>query len=157
MRAIAATTTFQGDGFTFAYPMAWRLISGYEHAGIHGPTVLAAVGIGKFDLGCSYASTSVSCDASPRWSVSDNGVVLAYHSGAWLGAVVPYPTPTLGSGDQWVEVGGRSAVLSQRALSLVWQFPGAPESIEARWGSAVADDARADVEAVIASWAWSSP
>src|ERR1044071_5100911 len=35
---------FQGDDFSFRYPAAWREISGYEHAGMHGPTVLAAVG-----------------------------------------------------------------------------------------------------------------
>jgi hypothetical protein len=156
LTAAEPTATFRGEGFTFHYPARWNVLSGYEHAGLHGPTVLAAVGLGGFDLGCSYTSTSVGCGA-PIWTVPDDGVVLAYHIGAWLGPVVPYPTPTLGPGDTWATIGGRPAVLSRLPRGLVYQLPGAPESIEARWGAADADQARAGVEAVIASWTWSSP
>lgn len=147
-------STFRGDGFTFVYPADWRQISGYEHAGLHGPTVLAAVGIGDFNLGCSYTSTSVSCDSGPRWTVPDSGIVLVYRFGAWLGPIVPQPTPALGPGDTWVSVGGRATVLSETGHSLVWHFLGAPEFIEARWGPGAPAPVPSQVRAVVSSWQW---
>jgi hypothetical protein len=147
---------FQGDDFSFRYPAAWREISGYEHAGMHGPTVLAAVGIGDFDLGCSDVSTGVSC-SSPRWTVPGDGVVVAYHVGAWLGPIAPEPSPVLEAGERWVTVGGRPAVYSQTERSMSWHLPGAPEYIEARWGSAAGANARSQLDALIASWAWAPP
>jgi hypothetical protein len=147
-------STFQGDGFDFDYPRQWQVISRYQHAGMHGPTVLAAVGIGDFDLGCSYTSTSVTCDAAPHWTVPANGAVLAYHFSAWLGPTFVEPTPSLGPGDRWVEVGGRAAILSTTDQSMVWHFPGAPEFIEAHWGSLAAAEVRSQVQMVIDSWRW---
>jgi hypothetical protein len=76
---------YDGDGFSFDYPDGWRVISGQQHTGLHGPSVMAAVGIGDFDLGCVSGPNSVTCPASPNWTVPDGGVVLAYHIGAWLG------------------------------------------------------------------------
>jgi hypothetical protein len=154
--AIPFANHFAGDGFSFDYPGHWREISGYLHAGRHGPTVLAAVGVGDFDLGCSAAETnSMTCSAGPRWTVPNDGVVLAYRFDAWLGSIAPQPTPVLGTGDRWVDVAGRRAVLSETGTSMLLHFAGAPEYIEAHWGAAVAEDARAEVEATVAAWVWS--
>lgn len=153
--AAVELSRFEGEGFTFDYPGHWRLISGYKHAGLHGPTVLAAVGIGDFDLGCTSTVNEVTCSAGPSWTVPDDGVVLAYRFGAWLGPIHPQPTPNLGPGDEWVEVAGRAAVLSRTDTSMTWHFPGAPEFIEARWGPGIAEAARSEVTTVIASWVWS--
>lgn len=150
-----APHTFQSDDFTFTYPAAWREISGYEHAGLHGPTLFAAVGIGDFDLGCSSSSTSVSC-GSTHWTVPEDGVVVAYHLGAWLGPRRPQPSPALEAGEAWVMVGGRQVAFRETDRSMSWRLPGAPELIEARWGPANAT-ARSQIEAVIASWAWATP
>lgn len=150
-----ALSRFEGEGFTFDYPEHWRLITGYQHAGIHGPTVLAAVGIGDFDLGCTSTVNEVTCNAEPSWTVPDDGVVLAYRFGAWLGPIAPQPTPDLGPGEEWVTVAGRPAVLSETGTSMTWHFPGAPEFIEVRWGPGVAELARSEVTMVIASWLWS--
>jgi hypothetical protein len=147
---------FEGVGFRFDYPDDWPVISGYGQAGMHGPTVLAAVGIGDFDLGCTTTSDSVSCPNSPTWTVPSDGVVLAYHVGSWLGPIAPEPTPSLGPGDAWVVVDGRVAVLSRTDTSMTWHLAGAPEFIEARWGPDVAQEAPGWVEAVIASWHWES-
>ena len=155
--ATAHPVTFEGEGFSFDYPSDWQVISGYQHFGEHGPTVLAAVGIGGFDLGCTTTANSVSCPNSPRWTVPSSGVVLAYHFGSWLGPIAPQPTPSLGPGDEWVEVGGRSAILSRTEGSMIWHFPGAPEFIEARWGPDVSDVAPGRVDDVIATWHWASP
>jgi hypothetical protein len=153
----ADLVTFEGEGFSFDYPSDWEVIRRYQHFGLHGPTVLAAVGIGGFDLGCTTTPDSVSCPNGPRWTVPTNGVVLAYHFGSWLGPIAPQPTPSLGPGDEWVEVGGRSAVLSRTDNSMIWHFPGAPEFIEARWGPDLSDVAPGRVDDVIASWHWASP
>lgn len=149
-----ATSTFEGQGFTFEYPQTWRVISGFEHAGLHGPTVLAAVGIGDFDLGCTSTPNSVSCDAGPQWTVPDDGIVLAYRISAWIPSH-PQPAPILARGERWVRVGGRDAVLSLGVSSMSWHVPGAPEFIEVRWGGSIDDaDARTLAEAVISTWHW---
>lgn len=155
--ATADPVTFEGEGFSFDYPSDWEVISGYQHYGEHGPTVLAAVGIGGFDLGCTTTANSVSCPNGPRWTVPSDGMVLAYHIGSSLGPIFPQPTPSLRPGEEWVEVGGRSAILSRTDNSMIWHFPGAPEFIEARWGPDVSDIARGRIEAVIAAWRWASP
>ena len=147
---------FAGDGFSFDYPDDWEVISRHQHAGLHGPTVLAAVGLGDFDLGCTTTASATTCDSSPHWTVSQDGVVLAYRFGAWLGPVAPQPSPSLAPGDTWVQVGGRSAVLSRTNTSMAWHFPGAPEFIEARWGSESAEVAPGRVEMVIDTWQWDS-
>jgi hypothetical protein len=147
---------FEGEGFSFEYPDSWQLISGYQHFGEHGPTVLAAVGIGDFDPGCTVSENSVSC-SSPRWAVPSDGVVLAYHIRPWLGPIAPQPTPSLGPHDEWVDVGGRAAVLTRTDASMTWQLPEAPEFIEARWGSDAASQAPDLIENVVGSWRWEAP
>ena len=146
---------FEGEGFGFDYLDSWEVLSRYEHAGEHGPTVLAAVGVGGFDLGCTNTSDSVTCPASPRWTVPTDGVVLAYRFDAWLGPIAPQPTPSLGPGDEWVEVGGRGAILSRADTSMTWHFPGAPEYIEVRWGPDVSMTAPGQVQMAIDTWQWS--
>jgi hypothetical protein len=150
-----APAAFQGDGFRFTYPADWQVISGYQHMGFHGPTVAAAVGIGQFDLGCTVTSTSVACGADPHWAVPDDGVVLVYRFGAWLGMCFPDPA-TPAPGQSRVSVGGRPAILSSSEGSMTWRFPGAPEFIEARWGPNN-PVARGQVETAVATWAWTSP
>ena len=146
---------YEGDGFSFQYPDGWRVITGYQHYALHGPTVIVAVGTGDFDAGCWVTSTSVTCGA-PRWTVPADSVVLAYHLGGWLGPINPWPTPSLGPADRWEEVGGRSAVLSRTPTSLRWAFVGAPEFIEARFDPTIAEQASAEVQSLISSWRWDS-
>lgn len=148
-------THFGGDGFGFDYPDDWPVIAGPRHYGHHGPTVLAAVGIGDFDLGCTETSTSVSCASAPEWTVPDDGIVVAYHFSGHL--PMPQPIPSLAAGEEWAEVGGRNAILSRTSTSMRWHFPGAPEFIEARWGPAAAQTAPAQLQTVISSWHFDSP
>ncbi len=147
---------FAEDSFSFDYPDDWKVISGFHHYGLHGPAVLAAVGIGGFDLGCRETANSVSCDGAPHWTVPADGIVLAYRFGAYLPSH-PQPTPSLAPGDEWVEVGGRGAILSRTSTSMTWHFPGAPEFIEARWGLDAAQVAPGRIEMVISTWHFDSP
>jgi hypothetical protein len=120
---------------------------------------MVAVGIGDYDLGCTgEIQTGVTC-VDPTWTVPDDGVVLVYILQDWPeGPIAPYPTPVVGPHDQWVDVGGRSALLSQDAAgNMQWSLLGTPEVIEARFGHNVADTAPQLIEAVIASWLWRSP
>lgn len=132
------------------------MLSGFEHFGLHGPTVMGAVGIGGFDAGCTVDSSSVSCPADPVWSVPSDGVVVVYRFGAWLGPIVPAPSETPGPGERSVVVGGRIAFRIDGPASIRIRFPGAPEYIEARWGAASAD-AATTIDEVLASWIWTSP
>jgi len=143
---------FEGDGFGFDHPADWQILATPGHVGIHGPTLEAALGIGDFDLGCSETSTSVSCPADPVWSVPHNGVVLVYRFEPWLGMCAP-ATPPRGAPDEVAYVGGRAAHLTRGERWMTWEFPGAPELIEARWGDAN-DAAQAQIEQVIKSWTW---
>lgn len=152
----ADRSTFVGEGFTFSYPASWEVLSQYAHFGLHGPTVMGAVGIGEFNTGCVVDSSSVSCPADPNWVVPPDGVVLAYRFGAWLGPIVSLPAATPGPGERSVDVGGRVAFRSDGAMSIRIHFPGAPEFIEARWG-ADSSDAPLLIEAVLDSWVWISP
>jgi len=145
---------YDGDGFSFDYPDDWRVISGHQHFGLNGPTVMAAVGIGDFDLGCVIAPNSATCPRSPNWTVPNGGVVLAYHFSAGGAMVAPQPLPPLGPNDEWVGVRGRPAVLTHLNNAMIWHFPGAPEFIEARWDPAIGDQARSQVEMLLATWDW---
>lgn len=150
------TSTFVGEGFTLTYPANWAVLSEYAHFGLHGPTVMGAVGIGEFSTGCAVDSTSVTCPADPHWVVPPDGVVLAYRFGGWLGPIFSLPPETPGPGEQSVDVGGRLAFRSDGALSMRIHFPGAPEFIEARWGAEYSG-APALIQAVLDSWVWTSP
>ncbi|MEO8468342.1 MAG: hypothetical protein ABI573_01595 [Chloroflexota bacterium] len=152
----AGTSTFVGEGFTFAYPANWAVLSEYAHVGVHGPTVMGAVGIGEFDAGCTVDATSATCPADPNWVVPADGVVLVYRFGAWLGPIVSLPPETPGPGERSVDVGGRPAFRSDGAMSMRIRFAGAPEYIEARWGADSAD-APMLIQAVLGSWVWTSP
>ena len=154
---------YSGEGsgrvFAFDYPSAWSVIGGYHEAYRHGRTLMAAVGIGNYDLGCTgEIQTGVTC-VDPTWTVPDDGVVLVYILQDWPeGPIASYPTPVVGPHDQWVDVGGRSALFSQDAAgNMSWALLGTPEVIEARFGSGVTDTAPAQVQDVIASWQWSTP
>jgi hypothetical protein len=147
-------TEYSGDGFSFDYPISWRVISRYQHYGHDGPSVIVVVGTGGFDSGCTFTSTSVHCEQL-KFNVGDNGVVLAYHVGPHGPSPVgPYPTPALGPSGSWVDVGGRAAILTRTATSFTWAFSAEPEYIEARFGNGVADEARSQIQALIASWRW---
>jgi hypothetical protein len=143
---------YAGASFSLDYPSDWRVIRGLAHYGIDGPTIVVALGTGDYDLGCTVTANSVACQGS-RWVVPSSGVVVAYYYLSFL-RTHPQPTPSLGPGERWVDVGGRAAVLAQTATSMLWHFPGAPEFIEARWGAANAERSRAEVETMIARWRW---
>ena len=153
--AVMQAKHLAGESFEFDFPASWRVLSGHERAGLHGPTVEAAVGIGAFDLGCDTTGTSVSCQ-DPRWTVPRGGVVLAYRFDPWLPSH-PQPTPTLGPGEASVDVGGRPAIQSRTATSALWHFPGAPEFIEARWNPEDSQRALEGVQLAIRTWQWDSP
>lgn len=143
---------YDGGSFTFDYPEDWRVISRLQQFG-HGPTVMAVVGIGAFDIGCVTTPSGMACNGA-HWAVPPDGVVLAYYAGASGAGPRPQQSPSLGPGETLVEVGRRAAVMSRTANSVIWLFPGSPEYIEARWGAANAGQSRAEVEALIASWKW---
>jgi hypothetical protein len=63
----------------------------------------------------------------------------------------------LDPGDEWVDVGWRGAIHSQLDNTMTWHFPGAPEYIEARWDPAIADQARSQLQMVLATWNWDQP
>ena len=155
-RAGERVLLYHGDGFDFDYPEAWRVIAPYHHFGHHGPSVIVVVGTGDFDSGCVETSDSTTCSTGAKLMVLPNTVVVAYHLGSWLGPRYPVPPPSLGPTNRWVAVGGRAAVLSETATTLKWAFPGAPEYIDARFGPEVADEARSQIERLIASWRWDS-
>lgn len=145
--------SYDGDGFSFQYSNYWRVITGYQHYGLHGPTTIVVVGTGDFDSGCIVTSNSTTCTGE-RWSVPENGVVVAYYVLGWLGPIHPLPTPSLGPGDRWVTVGGRAAVMSRSKTTATWAFPGAPEYIQARFGHGFGGKMPSEIEDLIASWKW---
>jgi hypothetical protein len=147
-------TKYSGDGLSFNYPASWQLLTGSQRFGIHGPAILAAVGqFGSIDAGCTVNSDVVACRSSPIWNVRDDGIVLAYHIGAWLGPISPMPTPSLAPGQTFVDVGGRRAIFSQTPYdSMTWAFTDAPDLIELRWGSNYPGNADDVAQAVIDTW-----
>ena len=157
----AALATYDGNGFSFRYPVEWRVISEYRHEGLHGPTVAVAIGIGSFDLGCRPIPPSgeteggVEC-RGPVWEVPDDGVVLAYHARPYLGGVVPSPTLSIDPGEQLTLVGGRRAAASTDpdASTWTWRFEKLPWVIEARFGSRNVKVHQAEVLTVIDTWRW---
>jgi hypothetical protein len=72
-----STTVFVERGFAFEYPIEWTSISRSKHYGLHGPALMAALGIGNFDAGCVETPSSTTCGA-PAWSVPNDGVVVVY-------------------------------------------------------------------------------
>ena len=161
--ATAGLVYYSGEGsnqgFEFDYPAAWNVISGYHEVVTHGPTVMAAVGNGDFDINCTGSFPGAVQCGDPIWTVPPDGVVLVYHLQDWpQGPVVPYPTPIVGPKDQWVEIDGRSALFSQGTDgTMTWSLLGTPEVIEARYGNAVADVATDQIQAVVDSWRWTVP
>jgi hypothetical protein len=143
---------FIGRGFALEYPVDWQVIGDFHPYGMHGPTVMGAVGIGSFDAGCTETATSTSC-GSPTWSVPANGVVVVYRFEAGPG-FVDRPDLVPGPGDALVLVGGRPAVLSRSERARTWTLETDFEIIEARWGPDTDPEVEAQVDAVIASWVW---
>ena len=145
---------FAGEGFGFDYPAGWEILSTYKHYGEHGPTIFAAVGHGSIDSGCTVSSTGgTHCGPSPIWTLPSDGMIAAYHIGAWLGLIAPMPTPSLEPGEAFVDVGGRQAIFTQTAYdSMIWTFIDAPDLIETRWGRAFVQDAPTIANALISSW-----
>jgi hypothetical protein len=149
---IAGFSRFEGHNFSFDYPSDWRVIAGFTMYG-NGPVVGGAVGIGDFDSGCRWLNEKdLRCDA-PSWRIPYEGIVLDYRIEANDG---PGPRPSLGPGEQWVDVGGREAVFTETGRSKTWQFSGLPEYIEVHWGAGLAETAPALIDTLIASWQWAS-
>ncbi|MGH2463612.1 MAG: hypothetical protein ACRDFZ_08345 [Candidatus Limnocylindria bacterium] len=147
-------TPYHGDWFSFDYPERWSVISGYEQCGLHGPMVAAAVGIGGFEVGGIVTPNSVTCP-SPTWTVSEDGIVVAYHFGPICCPTPPPPRPILAPGERFVEVDGIEAVLSYTESGVVWHlYSRGPAYIEARWGQHAGNEAKAQVEELVESWEW---
>ena len=148
-----------GQAFAFDYPSSWEVIGGFHEVYTHGPTVMVAVGIGDYDINCGGSLPGAVNCGDPVWTVPDDGVVLVYRLQEWpQGPIAPYPTPEVGPADKWVQIDGRTALFSQgTGRSMSWSLLGTPEIIEVRFGSAVADTAPQQIQAVIDSWQWSAP
>jgi hypothetical protein len=138
--------------------------------------VFAAVGIGSIDLEEAFQASGpgdhprprgevgpitvtadgVSCAATPKWSVPDPGVVVAYHIGASCCPMPPQPKPALAAGEEFVAVDGVEAVLSQTEFGLLWHLfgRGGDAYIEARWGPNADRDVKSQVQALVESWNW---
>lgn len=178
--SIVPLSRFDADWFSFEYPAAWAVISEHEQCTMHGPLVGAAVGIGSIDLEefvpihgpgdrprpmaevgpVTVTADGVAC-TDPIWSVPEAGVVVAYHIGGTCCPTPPQPRPTLGPGEEFVEVDGVQAVFSQTESGLLWYlFCGGPEFcggdvyIEARWGPQADIDVKSQVQALVESWKW---
>jgi hypothetical protein len=163
----ADLATYVGDGFTFAYPVDWKVLSTYNHVGLHGPTVAVAVGTGSFDLGCTFvppesndpsgALGGIRCPGDPEWEVPDDGVVVAYWSPPYAGFEPP-PSRSPSPGEKRVEVGGRPAEASTapNSMTWLWHLDELPWVIEARFGPLDLKANQAAVHGVIASWRWAS-
>jgi hypothetical protein len=148
-----------GHAFTFDYPSAWNVISGFHEVYAHGPTVMMAVGIGNYDINCTGSLPGAVDCGDPIWTVPDDGVVLAYTLQDWpQGPAVPFPTPKVGPDDAWVEIDGRAALFSRDASGqMTWSLLGTPEVIAARYGASAGPAAATEIQAVIDSWKWAAP
>jgi hypothetical protein len=157
---------------TFRYPASWRLISGYQSLDRDGPRLNWVVGTGDFELGCNRtASGGVSCRRPTAWTVPDDGVVVAWYSGAYSPAfsqrlpLGPSPAP----GYTRTSLGGEAcrgigpgtclpADMVESATGFLLYFDGNKISVlEARWGPKNAELSRAQALAVIASWRLTLP
>jgi hypothetical protein len=145
---------YDADGTSFDYPAGWSILSGYEHWGLHGPTIHFAVGTGTVDSGCTVsANQGVSCGA-PSLSATGDQVVVFWYGGASLFSNVAsmfpsLPTGSLPPGETRVTVAGAPAIASHGDGWAKWQLSPA-EYIEANWGPD-ATDAEAQVDALIGS------
>ena len=148
-----------GQAFEFDYPASWSVIGGSHAAYTHGPALMAAVGIGGWDLNCTGSLPGAVDRQDPIWTVPNDGVVLAYHLQDWpQGPIEPYPSPIVEPADRWVQIDGRTALFSQQPDgSMRWSMLGTPEIIEARFGPSAADTAPDQIQAVIGSWHWATP
>jgi len=142
---------YHADGISFDYPASWPVISGYQHWGIHGPTVEFAVGTGTVGSGCTVSASpnpGVSCCA-PSLSVTADQVVVFWYEGAWLMDPGALPTGSLPPGQVRVTVGGMPAIESHADGWAKWQVSRVGY-IEAQWGPD-ATNAEAEVDALVAS------
>jgi hypothetical protein len=145
---------YDADNISFDYPAGWPIITGYQHWGIHGPTIEFAVGTGTADAGCTLTPPSstvlsgVACSGSPTISATGDQVVVVWYEGAALG-VAPLPARTLAPGERRVTIGGMPAIESHGDGWIKWQVSYAGY-IEARWGSN-ASAGESQVQALVAS------
>lgn len=150
-----AISHYDADGISFDFPASWRLISGYQHWGLHGPTIEFAVGTGSVDSGCTEVKPTgdigggVTCGASPKASVGTGQVVVYWYVGAHMLGPGPLPSGTLAPGAQLARVNGLPAIETRGDGWARWQIS-AIGYLAARWGPD-ATDADAQVDALIAS------
>ena len=150
---------FEGDGFGFDYPASWRVILEYRGAS----ATLISVGTAGTSVACASptpgpaGSTALECAGMNDWTVPADGVVVLYRAQGSPGfpAVIAGLGPSPVPGATRVSVAGRLADRLETRTSLVWRFDGQGTSaIEARFGIAAAPTARAQIEALVASWRW---
>lgn len=82
---------YNADGISFDYPASWPIITGYQHWGIHGPTIEFAVGTGTADSGCTPTPPTGGTDGG---GVTCGGPTIAATGDQVV--VVWYQAPTLG-------------------------------------------------------------
>jgi hypothetical protein len=144
---------YDSDGISFDYPSTWDVISGYEHWGIHGPSILFAVGTGTVDSGCVVEPASgmfeggVSCDSEATGRATGDQIVVYWYEGAHLFNPDPLPWTTPGPGMTTID--GHTAIEFGTPNSIRWRI-GSVDYIEADWGPD-AVDAEAQVRALVAS------
>ncbi len=168
-------TRYDSYWFSFEYPSTWDVLAHYVACGSHGPTVVAAVGIGSIDfqafppagpgdhprpkteVGPATITNTEYCPATPNWTVQDAGVVVAYYHDSICCPLPPPPRRTLAPGEEFTVVDGVEVVRLRTGSSVVWHlYAGGPVFIEARWGRHAAPETEAQVEALVESWEWLS-
>lgn len=151
----AQLANYDSDGITFDYPATWKVISGYQHWGLHGPTIFFAVGTGGVDSNCQTTNDAqgspngVSCSGSPTARVTGDQVVVFWYENAHL-FTGPLPTGPLGSNERMTTIDGQPAIEIDGPRSISWQIS-ATDFIKAVWGPDAVDQ-QSQVQALIESF-----
>jgi hypothetical protein len=133
-----ALARYDADGVSFDYPASWPIVSGYQHWGLHGPTIGFAVGTGTADSGCAVTPAGgtdggrVTCHG-PTIAATGDQVVVVWYQAPTLGMADQLPSGNLPSGETRMTIGGMPAIESHGDGWVRWQVSRVAY-IEARWG-----------------------
>ena len=152
---------YDSDGTSFDYPASWPVITGYQHWGLHGPTIEFAVGTGTADSGCTPTPPSGGADGGgvtcggPKIAATGDQVVVVWYQAPTLGMADQLPSGNLPSGETRVTIGGMPAIESHGDGWVRWQVSRVAY-IEGRWGPD-ASDGESQVLALVASLRIATP